>query len=271
MKIGILYIALGDYSIFFDGFYKSIEENFLTDDEKTYYVFTDSKVLLDKSIKNVIWIEKKDMGWPYNTLMRFDFFKSVENLLQKEDYLYFFNANSYVIKPISRLEIIPENRNDYLVSLFWTRVNNLQKFKVPYERNWKSKAYISFDKGNYYFQGGINGGRTKEYLKLATICQKWRIEDESKGLIPIHNDESYINKYLMDKNPLMLDEKYGMPEEWGIGSDTSIKLIKKDNLIKVSNIKKNGKGQTILKRIRNKMNLLKYMVYYFYLRRNENE
>lgn len=47
MKIGILYICTGKYEKFFDEFFSSFEEKFLTNHEKYYFVFTDSNRLFE--------------------------------------------------------------------------------------------------------------------------------------------------------------------------------------------------------------------------------
>ena len=48
MKIAILYICTGRYAQFFHDFYQSAKQYFLTDEDKTFFVFTD-QVLPDKS------------------------------------------------------------------------------------------------------------------------------------------------------------------------------------------------------------------------------
>ena len=51
-------------------------------------------------------------------------------------------------------------------------------------------AYISYDEGVYYFQGGLNGGRTKEYLELAEQCMIAVDIDVEKNNIAAVADES---------------------------------------------------------------------------------
>ena len=48
MKIAILYICTGRYAQFFHDFYQSAKQYFLTDEDKTFFVFTD-QVLPEKS------------------------------------------------------------------------------------------------------------------------------------------------------------------------------------------------------------------------------
>ena len=54
MKIGVLLIATGRYKLFFDDLYKSAEKNYLPNNEKTYFYFTDSKEELTKQYPNMV-------------------------------------------------------------------------------------------------------------------------------------------------------------------------------------------------------------------------
>lgn len=83
MKIGILYIGIGRYSIFFKGFYESCEKYFLPKSEKTYYIFSDKELKEWEGRGNIRLIKEKDYGWPGNTLYRFHMFKKIEEELKK--------------------------------------------------------------------------------------------------------------------------------------------------------------------------------------------
>ena len=76
MKIGILTICTGKYTIFFDSLYESLEKHFLKGYEKTYYVFTDGEI---REEDNVVRIEQTKLGWPYDTMMRFNMFNGISN------------------------------------------------------------------------------------------------------------------------------------------------------------------------------------------------
>lgn len=71
-KIAILYIATGRYIVFWDEFYKKMEQNFLPDYPKTYFIWTDAT---DKKFpSNVKRIYQKQLEWPLITLKRFEMF-----------------------------------------------------------------------------------------------------------------------------------------------------------------------------------------------------
>ena len=75
MKIGILYICTGKYTIFWKDFYLSCEKHFIPEEEKHYYVFTDSKEIdFETENSNIHRIYQENLGWPGNTLRRYEMF-----------------------------------------------------------------------------------------------------------------------------------------------------------------------------------------------------
>ena len=63
MKIAILYICTGRYAQFFHDFYQSAKQYFLTDEDKTFFVFTD-QVLPEKS-NDIRVFHKHVKGFPW--------------------------------------------------------------------------------------------------------------------------------------------------------------------------------------------------------------
>jgi hypothetical protein len=121
MKIGILYICTGKYSIFWKDFYLSVEKNFIEKEEKHYFVFTDSKEIdFEKKNSKIDKIYQENLGWPGNTLMRFHIFLNTKKELMNMDYLFFFNANLLILKNIKKAykEIFSISK-DKIKSLFW--------------------------------------------------------------------------------------------------------------------------------------------------------
>ena len=210
--VGILYICTGKYSVFWENFYKSAEHFFLTAQDKTYFVFTDADHIYAQDAANVKKIDQKSLGWPYNTLLRFDIFLKIEAELQKCDYIFFINANTILVDYVNE-DIFPGKNNDGLVGVnhpyFWNKLPE----EFSYERNEKSAAYIKSGDGKYYFMGAFNGGQATPYLELIRHLQKMIIKDLEKGIIAIWWDESHLNHYLLDKNPLVLSPAYCYPDQ----------------------------------------------------------
>jgi hypothetical protein len=212
MRIAILTICTGKYTIFFDGFYNSIKHNFLTDIQKTFYVFTDGDV---KNGEDVIRIEQKKLGWPYDTMFRFKMFNRISEQLNQYDYLFFLNANMLVSEQID-VSILPGIENDNLIGVIHPGFYNSEKQLFPYERRGESSLFINQNEGRYYFQGCLNGGKSHDFLNMSSILDKKIEEDLKNGIIPIWHDESALNWYYKDKNVLAVNPGYAYPESWNI-------------------------------------------------------
>ncbi len=76
-----------------------------------------------------------------------------------------------------------------------------------YERNPASAAYVPDGEGAAYYVGGILGAPRDTFLDLsAEVDQMCRRDGD---YIPVWQDESYINRILLDNPPaLELDERY---------------------------------------------------------------
>lgn len=209
MNIGILVVCTGKYSIFFQSLYESCEKYFLPNHSKKYYVFTDDDNITTNN--NIIKIHQEKLGWPFDTLKRFWLFAKSKDLLLKEDYLYFLNANMTCVSEVGD-EILPFENNDYLCAVqhpgFYSKPIN----QYTYERNPLSNFYIPFDKGNFYYQGCFIGGRANEFISMSEYLDNLIDDDLSKGIIPVWWDESALNWYYLNRNPLIIDRHYAYYE-----------------------------------------------------------
>lgn len=248
MKIAVLYIGIGRYKVFWENFYRSCEKCFLPDTAKEYFFFTDQ--LDELKPVNVREYFQDDLGWPGNTLYRFQMFLKCKEELEAFDFIYFFNGNTLFLDTIGAEEVIPNESEGYLVALSWHIYDSLSNIKYPYERNSKSAAYIPKGEGTHYYQGGLNGGRSKEYLELMKQCNFQIIEDDKKGIVAIGHDESHLNKYLLGREVKLLSIKYGCPEEWKEASLSKIIFQSKHKYFGVEMDKiKGGKNKNIIFRI----------------------
>ena len=225
-NINILMICTGKYSIFFEKFYNSCEQFFLKNYKKTYYVFTDNEILENE---NVIKIHQSKLGWPNDTMMRFKMFNKIWDKVNPNEYVFFFNANMLFLKEVNE-EVIPKEEDDYLMGVthpgYYSTTNNL----FPYERNEKSKLFIPFNKGKKYYQGCFNGGRVKEFSDMSSILEQKIDEDVKNNHIPLWHDESALNWFYTDKNPLSLLPSYAYPESFNIPFDKMIIQLDKNKL-----------------------------------------
>lgn len=217
INIAILYIATGRYTIFWEYFYHSAEKNLLPNCKKHYFIFTDSVgELIGENTQNVTKVKQEKLGWPYDTLMRFDMFLSIKDKLQEFDYVYFFNGNTEIIQPISENEFLP-NKHEELVFAHQPHMFHLNRNKFTYERNMNSKAYIPFNQGKYYITGALNGGTASAYLKMCEILSNNIHQDLKNNIIAIWHDESHLNHYLLNAERVKILPPYftkGESEYW---------------------------------------------------------
>jgi hypothetical protein len=211
MKIGVLYICTGKYSIFWKSFYESSEKYFLNNHKKTYFVFTNANAIDYQDNENVVVIFQENLGWPNNTLMRFHIFYKYEALLRGMEFLFFCNANLLFVDRVDD-EILPfeEGLSAIQHPAYWDKPRE----KFTYETNQMSCANIPANKGKYYVMGSFNGGKTESFLKMSEELSKNIDEDINNNIIAVWHDESHLNKYIIDRNIKILNPSYGYPEDW---------------------------------------------------------
>lgn len=209
MKIVCLYIATGRYTVFWKDFYLSAEKYLLPEAQKDYFMFTDNEHIDFEENANVFKIYQKKLGWPYDTMMRFDMFLTQEEKLKEYDYIYFFNANMEFVAPVGD-EFLPDESG--LVMGLHPGYYNKKPDEYPYDRNPKSTAYIPYGQGKHYVQGCLNGGTSEAYLELCKTCSANTHKDLEQNIIALWHDESHLNKYVQDKPYKLLACNYLYPE-----------------------------------------------------------
>lgn len=196
MKIAILYICTGKYEVFWDSFYKECNSLFYLGIDKHFFVFTDSERILQLGQDNVTVYYQKKTGWPYDTLLRFQWFMSIQDRLREYDFCYYFNANSTFEHEVNET-VIPFPTEDSPMVL-WCHPNSFDdefgESSNP-ERNPQSTAYIPEGTKCRCYGGGFFGGRSEAFI---TMCQELRDniqQDLAKGIIAIWHDQSHLIKY----------------------------------------------------------------------------
>ena len=213
MKIAVLYICTGKYTIFWKDFFDSCETYFFNKEERHYFVFTDGE-LAPSDNERIHRIEQKNLGWPGNTLYRFRMFWGIREQLSDFDYIFFFNANCEFLASVGT-EFLP-SKEEGIVVVQHPGFFNKTPDEVTYDRNPKSRAHIPFGQGSYYICGGINGGHSESYLKLIDSLNKAIVQDDSNGVLALWHDESHINKYILDRPHKLQSPSYCYPEGWDI-------------------------------------------------------
>lgn len=227
MTIGVLYICTGKYTIFWESFYQSAEKYLLPGYEKHYFVFTDNESEIDTHQNPFVhFVHQEKLGWPYDTLYRFKMFLKIENELTTMDYLFFFNANLVIQTPITAEELLP-NEQEELTVVQHPGFFSKSREEFTYDVQEKSKAYIAPEKGNIYIAGGLNGGKSSNYLQMIRTLSANIDIDHNKGIIALWHDESHINSYILDKEVKVLSPAYLYPENWDIPFEQKILILDK--------------------------------------------
>lgn len=210
-SVGILYVAIGKYTIFLDKFYESCEKNLFPGVQKTYYVFTDAKrLVLSEEKENVIRLPIKNFDWPGNTLFRYHMFLNYWDFIKNHDFLLFLNANTEIVDKINTEELFPFGNKKYVVAEhpYYYRETNL--FKLPYEKRIESNAYVGdFNLSYKYVGGGFIGARPIDFKFISEKISSLIDEDLKNGIIAQWHDESHFNKFVKENE---LEVLYKSPQ-----------------------------------------------------------
>lgn len=209
-KIAVITFVSGDDSKQWNAFYQSSKKNFLPNHHKKYFVFTDIKDLkIDHKLAQKIVIHENDFE-----LKKQHLFQKIKTELEAFDYVYFMDVNLDVLTNLNE-EILPTKDQELVYAIHpwhYRWAMNL----LPYERNEKSKAYIKEVDGKFYVQNVFYGGTKDGFINLSQTIQSWVDSDIKENAIPKWKEESYLNKYLVErqkeaKKPLILTPEYVYP------------------------------------------------------------
>lgn len=256
--IAILYICTGKYNQFFDGFYKSAMQYLLPDYEKTFFVWTDNDHIAD-NLNNVRIIHKECAGFPFDSLFKFEIFLSAEKELARFDYIFFIQANAMFLQYVGE-EILPDE-SGLAMGIWGGKMLKRPACTYPYERNKKSLAYVApYGKNYIYYMGGINGGRSKEFLEMVRILSANIRKDYENGIIAKVHDQSHINAYLRHKRCKIIPPQYCWPEEWV--TEFEPKMIFRDK-VRIDSYFNKGRDHSIIGRVRKGCTFFKHILKWY--------
>lgn len=201
MKVAMLNISIGNYDIFWKDFYLTSKEKFLPNSEKHYFVFTDNDELYGYDFDDITLIHQQNLGWPFNTMKRFAMFKRIIDRLEQFDYVFFVNGNALFLEELNENFI---NQEKNLITIVHPGLYGRSVDDMPYERNIESKAYIPKGKGKYYVQGAFIGGKSDAFISMIKKLDKDTTVDLDKGIIAIWHDESFLNRYILERTDVQI-------------------------------------------------------------------
>ena len=200
-RVGLLITATGRYVQWVKPYIDSARKHFCKGHEVTYYVFTDGEI--EKSA-DVVKVFQKKLGWPFDTLLRYQFYLENEELLKMEDYLFASDVDMLFVDDVGE-EIFGE--------IVATLHPGFTDKRGSYETRRSSKAYVKKNEGEHYFAGGFYGGRAENVLKMCKIVLDKIQSDLKRDIIAVWHDESHWNRYCIDHPPTkILSPSYCYPE-----------------------------------------------------------
>jgi len=202
-KVGLCIMATGKYTQFVKPLIDSAEKYFCKNHSITYFVFTDG--CLKESDATVVRIYQQRLGWPHDTLKRFEVYSKNHEQLAQMDYLFAIDADMLFVDNFGD-EILKER--------VATQHPGFVGKRGSYDTNPLSTACVGSNEGEYYFAGGFYGGSAQEFLKMAYKISENIKTDLAKNYIAVWHDESHLNRYFIDNKPIIaLDCSYCYPEE----------------------------------------------------------
>lgn len=202
-KIGLCVFATGHYNDYAQELIASARKFFCKEHQVTYFVFTDGEI---PQAEDVIVIYQKQLGWPYDSLKRFHVYDSNKTLLSKMDYLFAIDADMRFFEPVGT-EVLGKT----------VAVARDVGSPRTYERNKKSKAYLSSNQARHYFVSAFFGGVRAEFFRMIGEMKKQVDSDLMWDYIAQYHAESHLNRYFHDNPPrIVLDTSYCYPQGWDL-------------------------------------------------------
>lgn len=204
-KIGLCVAATGRYDQFIPDLIRSARIHFCKNHRVTFFVFTDGNI---PNAPDIVRIEQKRLGWPYDTMMRFEMYFKNRNALTDMDYLFALDAD---------MRFVDEVGSEILSDLVGTQHPGFVGKRGSYEVNPRSLACVKSHEGTTYFAGGFWGGSRNAFLKTCEEMTRRIHVDLKNGFIAVWHDESHLNRYFIDHPPTkILSPSYCYPESWNL-------------------------------------------------------
>ena len=231
----MLFIGTGRYAQFFDGFLESFTRHWFPGVDKTFFAFTD--VAPRPGEASIVWVPTPHEPWPLPTLNRYEYFiKSIEALTACT-HLVFANSNLRPIADVSFDELFGDGSELFGVlhpGYAFTRPRLLRRYPGAFETNSTSTAWIGPGRRRY-FAGGLNGGRTPEYLRmcgyLSVNIRLDKVRRVNGRGWAIWHDEGHLNYYFNRcSQPKVVGPEYLFPEGWSLPVTPKVMVLDKAKL-----------------------------------------
>lgn len=245
-RIGILLVCTGKYKHYVHNIVEKIEQYFLTQYKKKYFVFTDDILYFESDSESrytntkFIFTKISRKGFPGDTLYRYHYFlKREADITQMTDVIYYMDVDLDIETEVGT-DILP-TKNQPLIAVRHGGFYVPSPFPDPWgspETNNTSTAFISdVDRIDNYIAGGVNGGITHYFIKMAKEIRDKVDIDDLHNVVAVWHDESHLNRYYTYHEELfkIMTSSYCYPGNNDIGMERIIVAIdKKHDEIRLS-------------------------------------
>ena len=217
-KVCFLVTATGRYISFVKPLVDSMRK-WCKDFDFKVVVFTDSD---DTGFFEKVFIPHSH--WPFSSLGRFRCYLDNSHEMEGFDYVFAIDADTIFMGKVG-LEIFGNT-----VATESPAFYNLPVSCFQYERRESSSAFIPTGAGHKYYAGAFYGGEKKSFTEMLMRLVKITEVDLKNGVMAIHHDESYLNRYLLDNPPeKILSPSYCYAPWIDMPLEKKIVLVEKDD------------------------------------------
>ena len=218
INVGLCITATGKYDQFVEPLVNSARAYFCKKHKVTFFVFTDGNI---PNAPDIVRIQQKRLGWPYDTMMRFEIYNNNRSAFANMDYVFALDADMRFVDTVG---------SEILADLVGTQHPGFVNKRGSYETNPRSLAFIKPNEGSIYFAGGFYGGSRDSFLKLCEEANRRIHIDLNNGIIPVWHDESHLNRYFIDHPPSkILTPSYCYPESLKLPYKKRLLALDKDH------------------------------------------
>jgi hypothetical protein len=198
MKIALTFWGTQKYIEFLPAWYFSLEENFLPNVEKKYFIFTDGELI--NSPSNVVTMKIPDYGFPTTFNMTFEEILKIEDFVQDCQWMLSVDADMKVYDKIEYDEVFDETKKYIGVHhpCHFVGFGPHDQYPGCYDINPESNACVKdiLDM-DIYWQGCLWGGKIPYVFDMMREIDNWTKDDVNNGVQARYYEESYMNKWFL--------------------------------------------------------------------------
>ena len=209
-RIAIMTVAIGRYIEFIPDLWASVKKFFLPGCPKELFLFTDDLKHAIGDDPAVHLVGQHRLGWPYDSLMRFEMYKTQQEELESRfQYVYAVDSDALFTAAVGKEVLVPS------VATLSAWYHGRARALLPFDANPQSSFFVRSNQGRMYFAGGFYGGEVAHVVRLwNTVVPQIRMSLDVLRYTPPWDDESVLNHWFNVVAPphAILGPHYLLPE-----------------------------------------------------------